>query len=85
MIGDPTTGTLTHCEISAVSHEGLSITTADGKRGTLAVLDENGNIIETGPSVAFEAWNVAVLSYRNFLKGKGYLRVRSSTSAPPKS
>ncbi len=63
------------CEISAVSYEGLTVRTATGKPATLAVIDEDGKVIDAGPSVLQEAFNVAVESYRNFLKGAGHLRV----------
>lgn len=82
MIEDPETGTLKNCTISAVAHEGLSVTTRDGEPGIFAILDKNGNVIERGPAVAAEAWNVAVASYRNFLKGQGWLRVRTQPADP---
>lgn len=75
-----TTHALTHSEISAVSFEGLRVTTASGEPATLAVLDKDGNIIDVGPGVLREAFNVAVEAYRNFLKGSGHLR---AISRPP--
>ncbi|KVL18695.1 hypothetical protein [Burkholderia cepacia] len=61
--------------ISAVSFQGLSIVTPDGQPATLAVLDQNGKIIDAGPSVMRAVWDVAIRSYRNFLIGNGHLRV----------
>nr|WP_321861324.1 hypothetical protein [Burkholderia cenocepacia] len=61
--------------ISAVSFQGLSIVTPDGNPATLAVIDENGKIVEAGPSVMRAVWDVAIRSYRNFLIGNGHLRV----------
>lgn len=61
--------------ISAVSFEGLSVTGPDGAPATLAIIDSNGRIIESGPSVMDAAWKVAIKAYRNFLIGNGHLRV----------
>lgn len=77
MITTPKTDTLTHSVLSGVAHEGITVTTRDGRRARLAVIDEDGKVIEAGPQVAEAAWNVAIASYRNFLRGRGYLRVRS--------
>ncbi|MBB6591169.1 hypothetical protein ACYT85_14965 [Ralstonia solanacearum] len=69
------------CEISAVSYEGLRVRTANGEPATLAVLDKDGNVIEAGPDVLQKAFNVAIESYRNFLKGAGHLRALSTPPA----
>lgn len=69
--------TLTQSEISAVSFEGLRVRTASGEPATLAILDKDGNVIDAGPGVLQEAFNVAIESYRNFLKGAGHLRALS--------
>lgn len=74
MIGTQPTGTLPGIVISAVSHEGLSVT-IDGKPARLAVVNEAGEVIAAGNQVAREAESVAVNNYRQFLQGKGYLRV----------
>ncbi|MBR8136890.1 hypothetical protein [Burkholderia cenocepacia] len=66
--------------ISAVSFQGLSIVTPDGKPATLAVVDQNGKIVEAGPSVMRAVWDVAIGSYRSFLIGSGHLRVLSKPS-----
>lgn len=77
MIGTLPTGTLMTAEISAVIHRGLTVKLADGRSGKLAILDDMGNVIDTTPGVAREAWNVAIECYKNFLVGQGHLRVRS--------
>ncbi len=77
MIGDPKPSALRNSIVSAVSFEGLSITTINGEPATLAILDKDGNIIEMGPNVAREVWNVSLASYKNFLKGTGHLRLHS--------
>ncbi|WP_186270065.1 hypothetical protein [Burkholderia gladioli] len=61
--------------ISAVSFQRLSIVTPHGNPATLAVVDENGTIVEAGPSVMRAVWDVAIGSYRNFLIGSSHLRV----------
>src|SRR5574337_1378743 len=77
VITTPKIGTLSQAILSGVAHEGLTVTTRDGRQARLAVIDEDGKVIEAGPQVAEAAWNVAIASYRNFLRGRGYLRVRS--------
>ena len=76
MIGTQPTGAITGVVISAVAHEGLSVT-VNGRRGRLAILGENGQVIASGDQVAREAEAVAVNSYREMLKGLGHLRVLS--------
>jgi len=79
MIGTQPEGTLGGVVISAVSHEGLSVT-VDGKPARLAILSEDGRVIAVGDLVAKEVEAVALNSYRNFLKGKGYLRVHNNST-----
>lgn len=71
-------GRLTTATISGSAFHGYELRTADGKPATLAVVDENGRIVESGPQVAEEAWVVAVLAYQRFLEGEGRLRVVSA-------
>lgn len=78
MIGIPSTNSLHSATISGVCHEGLSIKTIDGKQALLAVVDTSGNILESGPVVAREVWNVTLAVYKNFLLGKGHLRIFNS-------
>jgi len=61
--------------IAAVSYEGLSVSTPNGEAATLAVVDQNGKVIDAGPAVARVVWDVAIAAYRNFLMGTGHLRV----------
>lgn len=81
MIGPQTTGTIQGVVISAVSHEGLTVT-VNGKPARLAVILEDGTVFASGPDVASEAEAVAINSYRKFLQGEGYLRVVSNPLAP---
>ena len=76
MIGDQTTDTIPGVRIRAQSHTGLLVT-VDGRPARLAIVDEDGRIIAAGKDVAREAEAVAVQSYREMLKGKGWLKVLS--------
>ncbi|HIE5943617.1 TPA: hypothetical protein ACXN34_001561 [Burkholderia cepacia] len=67
--------------ISAVSFQGLSIVTPDGNPATLAVIDQNGKVVDAGPAVSRAVWDIAIRSYRNFLIGSGHLRVLSKPSS----
>lgn len=69
---------LHHSCVSAVIWERYTITTADGKPATLAVVDERGNVLDIGPEVQQEVWDLAILAYRKYLVGKGYLRIHST-------
>ncbi|ABA60053.1 hypothetical protein UXJ26_05970 [Burkholderia multivorans] len=64
-------------QISAVHFQGLRITTPDGQPATLAVVDMQGRVIESGQTVVRAAWEVAIKAYRNFLSDKGILRVKT--------
>ena len=76
MIGTPKIGTLERTILSGEARSGLTAT-VDGKPAHLAIIDDAGNIIEAGPGVAQEAWNIAINCYRNFLIGHGYLVVHT--------
>lgn len=76
MIGEQRTGAIEGVVISAVSHEGLTVT-VDGKPARLAIVTDDGEVIAVGKEVAREAAAVAVNNYRGFLKGQGHLRVFS--------
>ena len=76
MIGTQPTGAIQGVHISAVSHEGLTVT-VNGTPGRLAIVTDDGKIIAAGKDVAREAEAVAVNSYREMLKGQGWLRVMS--------
>lgn len=81
MIGNQATGAIEGVQISAVSHEGLSVS-INGKPGRLAIITEDGQVIAAGKDVAREAQAVAVNCYRNFLQGKGFLRILSKPIQP---
>lgn len=73
MIGNRPTGALPGIVISAVAHEGLTVT-IDGKPARLAIVTEDGQVVAAGQQVAREAEAVALNSYRALLKGQGHLR-----------
>lgn len=76
MIGTQPTGAIDGVEISAVSHEGLTVK-VNGKPARLAIVLDDGTIVSAGAEVAREAEAVAVNCYRNTLAGQGFLRVNS--------
>jgi len=71
-------GRLRKSIIAGSAFKGYEISMADGKPATLAVVDADGNVIESGPQVPEEAWVVAVLAYQRFLEREGQLHVISS-------
>lgn len=81
MIGIPQTSSLAQASITAVCFEGLSVETREGRKAMLAIIDENGKVIEAGPAVAREAWNVTLACYKQFIAGQGRLRVFSGPPA----
>ncbi|MDH0866480.1 hypothetical protein [Mitsuaria sp. GD03876] len=74
MIGDQEQGAIEGVVITAISHQGLTVS-IDGKPGRLAVLTEDGHVIAEGDRVAREAEAVAVNAYREMLQGRGHMRV----------
>ncbi|MCD5993672.1 hypothetical protein KDX38_08560 [Pseudomonas sp. CDFA 602] len=82
MIGIPETGTLENGRIAANVTSGYKFTTADGRPARLAIIDDQGNVVESGEAVAREAWNVCIAVIKNFKIGQGHIVVHS---APPGS
>lgn len=83
MIDIPEDGSI-DCDISAVIFEGLSVTTPDGRPAMLAIVDENGQVVEAGNAVAQHTWNTVLGSYRNFLIGQGHIRVHTKPPGDPR-
>ena len=81
MIGTQPEGAIEGVIISAVSHEGLTVT-VDGKPAQMAIITADGTVVAMGATVAKEAEAVAINSYRNMLQGQGYLRVLSKPITP---
>lgn len=76
MIGIQPTGRLPGVVISAVTHEGLTVT-VDGRPARLAVVLEDGTIVAAGADVAREAEAVAQNLWKQTMLGKGHLRIVS--------
>lgn len=76
MIGEQHTGSISGALISAVAHEGLTVTVG-GRSARLAIITDDGKVYAAGDVVAREAQAVAVNAYRAFLKAQGHLRVWS--------
>ncbi|WP_321941685.1 MULTISPECIES: hypothetical protein [Paraburkholderia] len=66
--------------ISARAWDRYTFQTARGQPATLAIVDLDGNVLDSGPDVAREIWDIAILAYRQYLRGEGYLRTISSPS-----
>lgn len=67
--------------ISALSFEGLTAITADGKPAQFAILDGEGRIIAVGKHVADAAFHTSVAAYRKFLIDEGHIRVYTKAAA----
>lgn len=83
MIGIPKTGGLANASLSAVCFEGLLASTIEGRPASLAIIDEDGKVIEAGPHVAREAWGVMMACWKQFLAGEGHIRVHSGPPDGP--
>lgn len=78
-------GQLENATISAVFHQGLTVTLPNGKKARLAIIDEAGTVIDDSPTVAKEAWNVAMTCFKNFWIGQGHLRVSTTPTGLKKT
>lgn len=77
MLGNFETDCLQNVIMSGKVSEGLKVATSDGRPAHLAVVDEDGKVIEAGNAVANTAWAVAMKTFENFWQGNGHLRVFS--------
>jgi len=57
--------------ISAVVFEGVSVADAMGRPASLAVIDQAGVVVATGPAVAQAVWDASVEAYRTTCKAMG--------------
>ncbi|WP_250532450.1 hypothetical protein [Caballeronia sp. ATUFL_F1_KS39] len=71
-------GRLVSATIAGSAQRGYEISLADGRPAQLAIVNDAGHVIESGPQVAEEAWVVAILAYQRFLEGEGRLKVISA-------
>ena len=61
--------------MQGVAHEGITVHTRDGRRARLAVIDDEGNIIESGREVERVVFKASREVIYNFWKGQGHMRV----------
>lgn len=76
---DPTSGpVLKRSIVSARAWDRYTFQTKRGLPATLAIVDEEGNVLDSGPEVAREIWDIAILAYRRYLKGEPFRQIVSS-------
>lgn len=73
MYGDDPTGTIEGAVISAVAHEGLTVT-VNGKPAMLAIVTGDGEVFAKGDAVTREFEAVAINAYCKILQGQGHMR-----------
>lgn len=73
-----------HATMTGTLWAGLTVKTRDGRPAKLAIIDDAGNVIESGVSVAREAWNIVLQVHRNYLQDKGHLIVHSTPPGLPR-
>jgi len=71
----PIAATLQHAVVQGVAHEGITVHTRDGRRARLAVIDDDGNIIEAGREVERVVFQASREVIYNLWKGQGHMRV----------
>lgn len=59
--------------VRAKVDEGLAVFDTTGRQLNLAVVDESGRILQTGPDVTKAVFSAAVEAYDNFWKGYGHM------------
>lgn len=74
---------LQHTQLTGTIHSGITATTLDGKPARLAIIDDDGNILDAGLPVAREVWHLVIGVHTNFLRGTGYLTVHSTPPGIP--
>jgi len=79
MTGERPTGSIPGVVISAVITEGLRIS-VDGRPARLAIISDDGQIVDDSPRVAQEVESAAINSYRSFQRGAGHLVVRAGNA-----
>ncbi|MBN3756033.1 hypothetical protein G3N95_24035 [Paraburkholderia sp. Tr-20389] len=76
---DPESGPiLKHSIVSARAWDRYVFMDERGQPATLAIIDRDGNVLDSGPEVAREIWNIAILAYRRYLKGETFRTIISS-------
>lgn len=67
--------TLKNAIVQGVAHEGITVHTRDGRRAQLAILDDDGNILEVGREVERVVFQASREVIYNLWKGQGHMRV----------
>jgi hypothetical protein len=75
MTSTTATDTLQHAVVQGVAHEGITVHTRDGRRARLAVIDDDGNILEEGRAVERVVFQASREVIYNLWKGQGHMRV----------
>ena len=78
-----TLDTLENAVMTGTIYGGLTVTTRDSKPARLAIIDDAGNIIDSGTAVARECWQIAINVHTNFLRGTGHIIVHSTPPGIP--
>ena len=63
--------------IRGINGEGIQVT-HQGKPARLAVIDENGNVLESSPEVSVQVLNTILKAHRAFMLAQGHLKVMSN-------
>lgn len=74
---------LANAIISATSSSGFIATTRDGKPLRMALVDDDGNIVEVGNDVRWAAWSVCSIAIHNLWECQGHLVIHSSPPGDP--
>jgi len=77
------TDTLLHAQLTGSIWSGLTVTTREGKPARLAIIDDAGQVLEAGTTVARECWYVVLQVHRNYLQDQGHLIVHSTPPGLP--
>lgn len=64
--------------LEASTARGISATTSDGKPARLAIIDNDGQILDSGSVVADQVWNLTIELYSQILQSSGMIKVHSS-------
>lgn len=69
--------------ISANASSGFVATSRDGKPLRMALVDDEGNIVEAGELVRWAAWHICTEALENLWQCKGWLVIHSSPPGDP--